>query len=225
MDAVLQTLSTFVISLSVLLFFGPIIVIVSLIGNFQIGPMKIDLRRRSKSVRTTLAFIGFASWLLLYIPLVMLAFRAIEGNSAALPPTAANTSEIPAAPVPTATLLASITVPSTYSSISSDAFRNSLMDGEMLVSPNGQHVLQLKNGVATLYSNNSVVWFTKTAGSNANRLAMQADGNLVLYANSTYIWDTETAMNPPAASYTLSLQDDGNLVIYDSNGTTIWSAK
>jgi hypothetical protein len=221
MDAILQTLSTFVISLSVLLFFGPIIVIISLIGNFQIGPMKIDLRRRSKSVRTTLALIGLASWLLLYIPLVMLAFRAIKSNAANVPPEAGSTS----APVQTATVLASITQPSTYSSISSDAFRSSLWDGEMLVSANGQHVLQLKDGVATLYSNNQVVWYTKTAGSNANRLAMQEDGNLVLYADSIYIWDTQTAVTPPAAPYTLEVQDDGNLVIHDSNGDTIWSAK
>jgi hypothetical protein len=88
-DSVLQTLSTFVIALSVLLFFGPIIVIVSLIGNLQIGPLNVDLRRKSKAVRGTLAFIGLASWLLLYIPLVILAFRAVSDEPVESTPPAA----------------------------------------------------------------------------------------------------------------------------------------
>lgn len=117
------------------------------------------------------------------------------------------------------------TEPPSYSSISSDAYRNSLFDEQSLVSPNGQHVLRLKNGVVTLYSNGMVVWFTKTEGSNADQLVIQSDGNLVLYAKSVYIWDTSTAVISPAKAYTFEVQNDGNLVIYDSNGTRIWSMK
>ncbi|MBI5296599.1 MAG: hypothetical protein HY869_14065 [Chloroflexi bacterium] len=112
-----------------------------------------------------------------------------------------------------------------YSSITSDAFRNSLFDGQSLVSSNGQHMLKLKNGVVTLYSNGKVIWKTKTEGSNADQLVIQADGNLVLYAKSVYIWDTSTSVKSPAKAYTFEVQNDGNLVIYDNNGLRIWSLK
>ena len=113
----------------------------------------------------------------------------------------------------------------TYSSISSDAFRNTLFDGQSLVSSNSQHVLKLNNGVVTLYSNGKAVWYTKTEGSHADRLVIQADGNLVLYAKSVYIWDTSTAEKSPAQSYTFEVQNDGNLVIYDDKGKRTWSLK
>jgi hypothetical protein len=85
MDSILQTLSVFVISLSVLLFFGPIMVIVAIIGNVQLGPMHINL-----SDRTTNARVGLGSWLALYIPLVSLASRSmlIENPNPILEPSA-----------------------------------------------------------------------------------------------------------------------------------------
>jgi hypothetical protein len=77
MDPIFQTLSVFVISLAVLLFFGPIIVIITIIGRVQIGPLLIDLSRHSRSARTVIALVGLGTWVALYVPLVMLAFRAV----------------------------------------------------------------------------------------------------------------------------------------------------
>src|SRR6185436_451480 len=75
MDTLFQTLAVFVISLSVLMFFGPIIVIISIIGNVQLGPVQINLTHRGATTRSLIAIVGLGSWLLLYIPLVLFAFR------------------------------------------------------------------------------------------------------------------------------------------------------
>jgi len=121
--------------------------------------------------------------------------------------------------------LAESTEPASYSSISSDAYRNSLFDGQSLVSSNGQYELRLKNGVVTLSSNGKAIWSTKTEGSNADQLVIQADGNLVMYAKSVYIWDTSTSVKSPAKTYIFEVQNDGNLIIYDNNGIRNWSLK
>lgn len=77
MESLMQSFAILLISLSILLFFGPVVVIVSIIGNVKLGPVKIDLTGKSTTVRVLLAIIGLGSWFLLYIPLVSLAFRAV----------------------------------------------------------------------------------------------------------------------------------------------------
>ncbi len=81
MEEVLKLVLTLAISLSVLLFFGPIIVIIGIIGDVQLGPLRIDLSRKSSASRLSIALVGLASWLLLYIPLISLAFKAIVTES------------------------------------------------------------------------------------------------------------------------------------------------
>jgi PA-IL-like protein len=78
MESVFQTLSVFVISLSILLFFGPILVIIAIIGNVQLGPVHIDLSNRTTNARLLIALVGLGSWLAIFIPLVSLAFKAME---------------------------------------------------------------------------------------------------------------------------------------------------
>jgi hypothetical protein len=64
-----------------------------------------------------------------------------------------------------------------------------------------------------------VLWASNTAGTGANRAAMQIDGNFVVYAANTPKWSSKTN----GISADLVVQDDGNLVIYNG-GTPIWSS-
>ena len=73
----IPTITVFIISLSVLLFFGPIIVIIAIIGNVQLGPIHIDLSNRNTNVRLLIAVVGIGTWLALYIPLASLASKAM----------------------------------------------------------------------------------------------------------------------------------------------------
>lgn len=73
----IPTISVFVISLSVLLFFLPVIVMIAIIGDVQLGPIHIDLSNRTVNIRRVIAFLGMVSWLALYIPLVSLASKAM----------------------------------------------------------------------------------------------------------------------------------------------------
>lgn len=114
---------------------------------------------------------------------------------------------------------------STFSSISSNSNVNALYDGQILTSPNGQHILKFENGNLILSSNGTNTWMTNTEWSDADRLVMQGDGNLVLYAKERYVWDTNTAVKTPDKSYTLNILDNGNLVVYNSTGVVVWSIK
>ena len=73
----LPTITVLVISLSVLLFFLPILVIIVLIGDVQLGPIHIDLSNRSTNTRRFIALVGIGGWLALYIPLVSLASKTM----------------------------------------------------------------------------------------------------------------------------------------------------
>jgi hypothetical protein len=77
MDTISQTSSIVVISLSVLMFFGPILIIIAMIDKIQLGPVHIDLSHRTTTARILIAFLGLGSWLALYIPLVLLASRTV----------------------------------------------------------------------------------------------------------------------------------------------------
>lgn len=72
-----QILVVFVIPLSILLFFAPIVMLIGLIGDMELGPIKINLSGRRPSMRILIALLGLGSWFLLYIPLISLAFRSI----------------------------------------------------------------------------------------------------------------------------------------------------
>ena len=73
----IPTITVFAISLSVLLFFVPIIVFIAMIGTVQLGPIHIDLSNRSMNTRRFIALLGIGTWLALYIPVVSLASRTI----------------------------------------------------------------------------------------------------------------------------------------------------
>ena len=73
----IPTITVLVISLSVLLFFLPILVIIVLIGDVQLGPIHIDLSNRSTNTRRFIALLGIGGWLALYIPLVALASKTM----------------------------------------------------------------------------------------------------------------------------------------------------
>jgi hypothetical protein len=73
----ISTITVFVISLSVLLFFAPILVVIAFLGNVQLGPIHIDLSNRNTNTRLLIAFVGIAGWLALYIPLATLASKAM----------------------------------------------------------------------------------------------------------------------------------------------------
>jgi hypothetical protein len=58
-----------------------------------------------------------------------------------------------------------------------------------------------------------------TAGSNADRLAMQTDGNLVMYRpDNSVVWNSQTGGHPGAWA---KLQSDGNFVVYSATGTAL----
>lgn len=73
----MHAITVFIIALSILLFFIPVIVIVAVLGNVQLGPIHIDLTNRTTNVRRFIALAGIGSWLALYIPLASLASKAM----------------------------------------------------------------------------------------------------------------------------------------------------
>lgn len=89
MDKLIELLTLFVVALSVLLFFGPIVVILSIVEEIKIwGKRVIRLPNvgRNPIVRVTLAVVGIGIWLAVYIPLVSLAKQAVSTpDSAELP--------------------------------------------------------------------------------------------------------------------------------------------
>lgn len=97
MDKIPEYIATLFWALSFLIFFGPIITIVSIIGRVKVGLIDIDLSRHSKITRSALGLFGFAIWMAIYIPLVSLVFRAIPITVAPItvaPITVALTPEI-----------------------------------------------------------------------------------------------------------------------------------
>jgi hypothetical protein len=95
MDELMHNLGILVSALSLLLFAGPILALAGLIDKAEIGALKINMTRTSRRKRSAVALLGLASWLLLYFPLVYLAFRAVESAPSdavqverALPPAA-----------------------------------------------------------------------------------------------------------------------------------------
>jgi hypothetical protein len=76
-DTRMPTITVFVVSLSVLLFLLPILVIIALIGDVHLGPIHIDLSNRTRNTRLFIAVVGIGSWLALYIPLVSLSSRTM----------------------------------------------------------------------------------------------------------------------------------------------------
>ncbi|HOV48462.1 MAG TPA: hypothetical protein PLM06_07500 [Anaerolineae bacterium] len=87
MEQIVQALVILVVALAVLLFFGPIVVIVSIIGNVEIGPLNVNLRNMSKLGRVILGIIGLALWLSVYIPLVNLARQELALKTPTPTPT------------------------------------------------------------------------------------------------------------------------------------------
>jgi len=90
-----QWLLYVIVALTVLLFFGPIVAIVSLIGRLEIGSLKINLRHIGRLGRAILGIIGIVVWLSVYIPLVSLASQRIVEISTPTPSiSAVNTSAV-----------------------------------------------------------------------------------------------------------------------------------
>ena len=75
-----------IIPLSILLFLGPIIVLIVIVGNIHLGPIQIDLSTRKPYVRWLIAFFSLGSWLALYIPIVSLASKAMFLEISNAPP-------------------------------------------------------------------------------------------------------------------------------------------
>ena len=66
------------------------------------------------------------------------------------------------------------------------------------------------------------IWSSRTAGTGANKAAMQADGQFCLYTeDGRLVWSTYTR----DAGSVLKLQDDGNLVVYNLLDTAVWTSK
>lgn len=101
MDKLIELLTVFVVALSVLLFFGPIIVILSIVEEIKLwGRRVIRLPKVGQRpiVRVLLAVVGIGIWLAVYIPLVSLAKKSIDVPEAIVDsaPTLQATEEIAA---------------------------------------------------------------------------------------------------------------------------------
>jgi hypothetical protein len=70
-----EYLATLFWAVSFLIFFGPIVTIMSIIGKIKLGLINIDLSSHSKFARFTLGIFGFAIWLAIYIPLLLLVIN------------------------------------------------------------------------------------------------------------------------------------------------------
>jgi lysophospholipase L1-like esterase len=95
-----------------------------------------------------------------------------------------------------------------------------LKRGERLLSCDGRFVLDLQNdGNLVIYQGGQPLWNTRTEGSSAAQVLMQADGNLVEYdAVGRILWQSGVSGHPDAETY---LQNDGNFVTY-SKGQPVW---
>ena len=74
---IVEALATLFWAMGFLVFFGPIITILSIVGKFKLGLINLDWSKLSKFTRAVLGFIGLGMWLAIYIPLVTLAFRTV----------------------------------------------------------------------------------------------------------------------------------------------------
>jgi regulation of enolase protein 1 (concanavalin A-like superfamily) len=63
------------IALAILLFFGPIVVIISIIGQINIGTFHVDLSKTGWLGRVIIAVLGLGVWLSVYIPLILVIER------------------------------------------------------------------------------------------------------------------------------------------------------
>jgi formylglycine-generating enzyme len=101
MESIVQSLAVLVAALAVLLFFGPIIVIISIIGNIKLGPLSINVSNSKTFTRILLALVGLGVWLVVYIPLVSLAYRSINPFTSAMQLTATPTQQLLVTETPT----------------------------------------------------------------------------------------------------------------------------
>lgn len=83
---VVEALLILIAALTVMLFFGPIIVILSVVGRLEIGSIKIDLSQVKRSGRVVVGIIGMIVWLAVYIPLIFLASRVFVGSPSTIFP-------------------------------------------------------------------------------------------------------------------------------------------
>lgn len=77
MKELLQLLLLLVIALVTLVFFGPIIVMLTIIGKVELAHSKIDLTHLGRFSRIILGVIGFGLWIVVYVPLIWLL---VKGN-------------------------------------------------------------------------------------------------------------------------------------------------
>lgn len=122
------------------------------------------------------------------------------------------------------TLSVSPTTAETAESCGTLAPDTGLTAGQSLASCDGSYVLDMQgDGNLVLYESGSVVWASRTAGTEAVKAAMQTDGNFVLYTSGgSAVWFTSTTGNPGAH---LSVQDTGDVVILSTSGSTLWSSR
>lgn len=133
--------------------------------------------------------------------------------------------------------------PATKYNGSSITSPGTLMENEMLYSPNGQYFAELfDNGtlsISQVFGGGNIGISYKMIWNNGvnttippdssmglqqpYHLSVQNDGNLVVYdANNRAIWNAGT-QNKGNAPHTLTMQDDGHLVLKGVAGTVWWS--
>jgi len=126
-----EAVATLFWAVGFLVFFGPIITILSIVGKFKLGLINLDWSKQSKFTRALLGFIGLGMWIAIYIPLVSLAFRAVPQTPSPLSTETATPTLIQ----PTETVLPAITSTATLPSIVGDP--NSILITEVLGNPCG----------------------------------------------------------------------------------------
>ena len=87
MEAFAQILLYLAIALAILLFFGPIVVITSLIGKFEISKFRIDVTTLGRFGRTVLATVGIFVWFSVYIPLIFFVWFRLPATPTPFMPT------------------------------------------------------------------------------------------------------------------------------------------
>ena len=117
MGNITDALSNLVFALAILLFFGPIVVMISIIGYIETPWFKIDLGKHSSLQRFALGVVGIAAWLAIYIPLVQLVRTMIPTptstplSTSTSTPTATSTSSPTNTPTLTSSPTATATTP------------------------------------------------------------------------------------------------------------------
>ena len=87
METFFQSITAFFWALAFLFFFGPMVIIIAIIGKVNLGSIIVDLSNLSKTARIVLAVLGGIVWVTVYFPVISLAHQALSQSDPSATPS------------------------------------------------------------------------------------------------------------------------------------------